>query len=79
MINSLFEKLFGCTHKRTTFPLTPYRRSGISRGAQKGTYIVCLACGKEFDYNWNEMHIGNSIEKPSASPTAPQTEQIVAH
>lgn len=79
MIISLLGKLFGCTHERTTFPLTPSGRSGLSCGTRKGTYIVCLGCGEEFDYNWKEMRIGNLRERPSAPPATPQTEQMVAH
>ena len=45
----------------------------------KGTYIVCLACGKEFDYNWKEMRISNSVEKPIAFPATTQTDEMVAH
>lgn len=41
----LLEVLFGCSHKRTTFPRT---RAGR-------TYIVCLTCGKECEYSWQEM------------------------
>ena len=42
-----------CSHKRTSFPLTPCSRDG-----QRGpTYIVCLDCGKEFQYNWDAMQV----------------------
>jgi hypothetical protein len=74
MINSLLGTIFGCAHNRTTFPLTPSRKSTLAEGARRGTYIVCLDCGKEFDYNWKEMHIGSPIEKLSL-----HTEQPVAH
>jgi len=57
MLNSLMEVFFGCSHKRTTFPLTPARR-GANR---HGTYVVCLDCGKEFDYDWKEMRIGEPV------------------
>ncbi|HEY6273818.1 MAG TPA: hypothetical protein VIX19_17705 [Terriglobales bacterium] len=30
------------------------RRSG---NAQRGTYVVCLDCGKEFAYDWQKMRI----------------------
>jgi hypothetical protein len=79
MMNSLLGKLFGCTHKRTTFPFTPAGRSGRSCGAHKRTYIVCLACGKEFDYSWAEMRVCEPVDTASASPATAQTEQIAAH
>jgi hypothetical protein len=62
MINSLLRIfLGGCAHKRTTFPLTPSRRSKRAEGAPRGTYVACLNCGKEFDYNWKEMRIGSPV------------------
>jgi hypothetical protein len=57
--------MFGCSHKRTTFPIT--LRSKISSGvapvgaARKATYVVCLDCGREFDYNWKEMQMDSSV------------------
>ncbi len=59
MIRQLFQLLLGCTHPRTTFPLT---------GAGRGTYIVCLDCGKEFAYNWKEMRVGSPIPDPKSPP-----------
>jgi hypothetical protein len=71
MKSSLLGRIFGCAHNTTTFPLTPSRRSEHG-GVQKGTYVVCLSCGKEFEYSWKDMCIGSSIEKTPASPTVPQ-------
>jgi hypothetical protein len=56
MLRSIFNVLFGCSHQRTTFPLTPGRKNGVSR-----TYVVCLDCGKEFAYNWGDMRIGEPV------------------
>jgi hypothetical protein len=50
----LGEFLFGCSHDRTTFPLT--RRVARS-GERRQTYVACLDCGREFPYNWQEMRI----------------------
>ena len=58
MLNSVLDSLFGCSHRRTTFPLTPKRPS-----VRPGAYVTCLDCGKEFAYNWNEMR---REEKPAA-------------
>src|SRR6266536_1895301 len=59
MNNSLFQALFGCTHRKTTFPLTPVRRGATTAlpvGEPRGqTYIACLECGKELLYNWESM------------------------
>ena len=52
MLSSVFDSLFGCSHRRTTFPMTPKRPN-----ARLGAYVTCLDCGKEFAYNWNEMRM----------------------
>jgi hypothetical protein len=73
MMNSLFDVIFGCSHKRTTFPITPARRSQVSaENARRGTYIVCLDCGREFDYDWKDMKISHAAMNaaPAASLTA---------
>jgi hypothetical protein len=77
MLNSLFGSLFGCSHKRTTFPLTPGR---LAAGhARNETYVACLDCGKEFSYDWKNMQLGEQMPAspratPQAAPkTAPQT------
>jgi hypothetical protein len=59
----LFDVLFGCSHRRTSFPLTPLRRSPLVTDGlvRKTTYVVCLDCGKEFDYDWKEMRLGNAL------------------
>lgn len=57
---NLLNVLFGCWHNHCSFPITAKRMSGGRRplAAQAtGTYIVCLDCGKEFPYDWNEMRM----------------------
>jgi hypothetical protein len=65
MLNSFLESLFGCSHRTTTFPLTPTLntagRSAASIGNRHGAYVVCLECGKEFGYDWQAMRIGDPI------------------
>jgi hypothetical protein len=65
MLNSVLENLFGCSHRTTTFPLTPTRkvvgRSAGSIGRPHGAYVVCLDCGREFGYDWHAMRIGDPI------------------
>jgi hypothetical protein len=46
----LFQLAFGCRHRRISWPLTV-------RKPQKETYVVCLECGRKFDYDWNEMRV----------------------
>jgi hypothetical protein len=68
MFNTLINTFFGCSHRRTTFPQTPARKIGKSAG-RSSTYVVCLDCGKEFDYNWQEMRIGDPVSTVVASRT----------
>jgi hypothetical protein len=55
---SLFDVLFGCSHKSLSFPITKRRGQRMSTAASvTGTYVVCLDCGKEFAYDWQKMKI----------------------
>jgi len=54
----LFGFLFGCHHKNFSFPITKRRGQRLSPAASlTGTYVVCLDCGKEFPYDWQEMKV----------------------
>jgi hypothetical protein len=53
---SLLEMVFGCSHKRCSFPITVRGKLRRSPAASiTGTYVVCLDCGKEFAYDWQQM------------------------
>jgi hypothetical protein len=54
---NLLKVLFGCVHKRTTFPMTIKPRRQSLATDVKETYVVCLDCGKEFPYDWQEMKL----------------------
>ena len=58
MLNTLLNTLFGCSHRKTTFPLTT-RRKGNARCAE--TYVVCLNCGTEFAYDWQTMKLRKPV------------------
>ncbi len=73
MMVSLLNSLFGCSHRSTTFPITPARKTGFVNSS-KGTYVVCLDCGKEFAYNWQDMKVGEAV----APLTGRATETVVA-
>jgi hypothetical protein len=58
---SLFDLVFGCSHKHCSFPITVRGKLRRSEAASvTGTYVVCLDCGKEFAYDWNEMRLVSS-------------------
>ena len=56
---SFFDMVFGCSHKRCSFPITVrgQQRRATPAAALTGTYVVCLDCGHEFAYDWNEMKL----------------------
>lgn len=61
MISKLFNTFFGCWHNHYSFPITV--RAGARRtkaASLTGTYVVCLDCGKEFPYDWQEMKVVDS-------------------
>ena len=51
--------MFGCPHKRLSFPITVRGDARRNSGAASitGTYVVCLECGQEFPYDWNKMKV----------------------
>jgi hypothetical protein len=62
----LFDVVFGCSHKRCSFPITVRGKQRRSPAASvTGTYVVCLDCGHEFPYDWNQMKLID--RKPAAS------------
>jgi hypothetical protein len=76
MLQSLLNSLFGCSHRRTTFPLTPVRRSASLQApgfARNGTYVTCLDCGKELAYSWEEMRIGKPVSEHARAAEALRT------
>ena len=72
MLQSLVNSLFGCSHRRTTFPLTPTRKTGgfQASATRLGTYVTCLDCGKELAYDWTEMRVGKPVSERSPSAQA---------
>jgi len=58
MISSIFQSLFGCSHRRLTRPITPVSKPGVPSGE---TSVVCLDCGRQFAYDWNHMRVGKLI------------------
>jgi len=58
MIERLVDVLFGCKHSRYSFPVTIRRAQRRPQAAAlTGTYVVCLDCGKEFAYDWQQMKV----------------------
>ena len=58
MIDSLFNTLLFCSHRRISFPMTIRKADTFSTAPRTNQMLVsCLDCGKEFSYNWEEMRI----------------------
>jgi RNA polymerase-binding transcription factor DksA len=56
MYHSLLQDMFGCSHRNTTFPLTPRHHSRRAVNELEGrTYVACLECGTEIPYDWDKM------------------------
>ncbi|QOY86432.1 TraR/DksA C4-type zinc finger protein [Paludibaculum fermentans] len=68
----LIEWLFGCQHRRTTFPLTlPDReRDSGTPAVDQETYVVCLECGRHIPYDWKKTRL--TANPPPLNRAAPQ-------
>jgi len=62
-LTGLAERLYGCAHRRTTFPITLRVSEGLTgrQSAQSETYIACLECGRHFPYDWTAMQIARRV------------------
>lgn len=75
---SLVNLLFGCWHKHYSFPITTRgsRRSGAA--SVTGTYVVCLDCGKEFPYDWQEMKLVSATPRKAQVTVMPERARPLA-
>ena len=77
MIGKMFELLFGCHHRLITRPITPVHKPNSPPAC---TYVACLECGKQFNYDTRNMRIGTQIliqpspahQNPDGSRSLPQ-------
>jgi hypothetical protein len=57
VLEHLIAVLFGsCRHKHCTFPITG-RAARAGNLLSRCTYVVCLDCGKQFPYDWEQMKV----------------------
>ena len=56
----------GCRHRHMSLPFSaaPSGRKASNQGdwdsvspSDAGIYVVCLDCGKHFDYDWSQMKV----------------------
>ncbi len=68
MLTWIMNRLRGCAHSRTTFPITMNRSKLSAPLVSSQTYVCCLGCGKEFLYDWVAMRRGEPLRS-----SAPRT------
>lgn len=68
MIDSLLNLLFRCPHRRLTRPVAPITKTGQPHSQ---SYVVCLDCGKQFEYDLKEMRIGRPIDQSHEAGVVP--------
>jgi len=73
MIDSLMNLLFRCPHHRLTRPMAPISRAGKPHSQ---SYVVCLDCGKQFEYDLREMRIGKPIDQSHEHAIVPPPEPV---
>ena len=58
MIDLLLKAFLSCSHRRLGFPITVKHGPHLS-GSRYGrrTYVICLDCGAELPYSWDDMRI----------------------
>jgi hypothetical protein len=65
MIDSVLNLLFRCPHHRLTRPVAPVTKPGQPHPR---SYVVCLDCGKQFEYDLDHMRIGKPIDTTPEKP-----------
>jgi hypothetical protein len=68
MIDTLLNLLFRCPHRRLTRPVAPITKSGQPHSQ---SYVVCLDCGKQFEYDLKVMRIGKPIDRSHDAAIVP--------
>jgi hypothetical protein len=66
MMTKLTDALFGCWHSNYSFPMTVRNGRRIKAASVTGTYVVCLDCGRELPYDWQEMKVVDAPSKERA-------------
>ena len=69
MIGNLLNLLFRCPHRRLTHPVAPITNVGHQHSQ---AYVVCLDCGKPFEYDMEGMRIGKLIDDSHGVYVAPK-------
>jgi hypothetical protein len=68
MIDTMLNLLFRCPHHRLTRPMAPITKAGTPHSQ---SYVVCLDCGKQFEYDVQAMRIGRPIDHSHEAGVVP--------
>jgi hypothetical protein len=68
VIDTILNLLFRCPHRRLTRPVAPITKAGQPHSQ---SYVVCLDCGKQFEYDLREMRIGKAIDNSHDAGVVP--------
>ena len=68
MIDNLLNLLFRCSHRRLTRPVAPITKPGQPHSQ---SYMVCLDCGKQFEYDVSQMKMGKAIDRSQEGGVVP--------
>ena len=71
MFSRVLDALFGCWHNRYSFPITVKKGRRSAVASVTGTYVVCLDCGKQFQYDLEHMELGKPIERSHTDCVVP--------
>ena len=69
MIDTVLNLLFRCSHRRLTRPVAPVTKAGQPHSQ---SYVVCLDCGKQFEYDVTEMRMGKVIDRSHDASVVPR-------
>ena len=73
MIDTVLNLLFRCPHHRLTRPVAPVTKVGQPSSQ---SYVVCLDCGKQFEYDVKQMRIGKPIVDHPQEPPKPSKPKL---
>lgn len=67
LFSALWDVFFGCRHRHCSFPISSKILKQRSAAGVTGTYVVCLDCGKEFAYDWEQMKMVSPLRPTTAA------------
>jgi hypothetical protein len=73
VIDTLLNLLFRCSHRRLTRPVAPATKAGQPHSQ---SYVVCLDCGKQFEYDLDKMRMGKAIEPSQDKGVVPKVPKL---